>query len=65
MGKGLGSFESKVIDVKAGQIIFEFSYISDGLIEAFIAGIKGKLPASSELVFRFNEFPEEDDDDKS
>jgi len=62
MGKGLGNFDSKVINVKAGQIIIEFSYLEPTLLVSFLAGIKGKIPAKIELVMRQNIFLEEDDE---
>jgi large subunit ribosomal protein L16 len=52
MGKGVGSFDSAIIDIKPGQIIFEFTFIDLKLVTLFLAGIKGKIPAKIELVLR-------------
>lgn len=52
MGKGVGPINSWVIDVKAGQIIFEFTFLNDTIVKSFLAGIKSKIPAKTALVFR-------------
>lgn len=62
MGKGVGNFESCVIDVKAGQVLFECSHVEQQLLESFLLGIKGKIPAKTENIFRsidfYNDFKE-------
>lgn len=52
MGKGIGNVDSWVIDVKAGSIIFEFSYFNIIVINTFIFEIQKKLSAKVEIVFR-------------
>jgi large subunit ribosomal protein L16 len=52
MGKGVGPIDSWVIDVKAGQIIFEFTFLNDKVVKSFLAGIKSKIPAKTDLVLR-------------
>lgn len=59
MGKGVGSIDSWVIDVKPGQLIFEFTHLNEKAYIKFIEGIKGKIPAKIEVVFKevnINEF---------
>jgi len=56
MGKGVGGLNDYVIDVKAGQIIFEFTFLNDKVVKKFLAGIKSKLPSKTLLVLRTNEF---------
>lgn len=52
MGKGVGSFDSIVMDIKPGQILFEFTFIDLKLVNDFLAGIKGKIPAKIEFILR-------------
>lgn len=52
MGKGLGSVDFWVMDIKAGQIIFEFSFFDQTTINTFISEIKNKVPANIEVVYR-------------
>jgi len=52
MGKGVGPLESWVIDVKAGQLIFEFTFLNEKIVKSFLAGIKSKIPAKTVLVLR-------------
>jgi large subunit ribosomal protein L16 len=56
MGKGVGNFDSFVIDVKAGQVIFECSFLDSKLLKIFLSGIKGKVPAKTEKIFRGIDF---------
>jgi len=56
MGKGVGGLNDYVIDVKAGQIIFEFTFLNDKVVKKFLAGIKSKLPSKTLLLLRTNEF---------
>jgi large subunit ribosomal protein L16 len=60
MGKGVGSFDKEVIDVKAGQIIFEFTFFDDTVIKSFLAGIKSKIPAKTEIIFRDHKYIQND-----
>ena len=50
MGKGVGSFDSFIIDAKVGQIVFEFSFFNAKIIKNFLSAIKSKLPAKTEIV---------------
>lgn len=52
MGKGVGSIDKWVIDVKPGQIIFEFTHLNEKSYAKFVEGIKGKIPAKIELVLK-------------
>lgn len=52
MGKGIGNVDSWVIDVVAGSIIFEFSYLNITVINDFIYEIKKKLSSKIEVISR-------------
>jgi large subunit ribosomal protein L16 len=52
MGKGVGSIDSWVIDVKPGQLLFEFTHLNDKSYAKFIEGIKGKIPAKIEIILK-------------
>jgi ribosomal protein L16/L10AE len=52
MGKGIGPIKGHVIDVKAGQIILEFTFQNDKIVKDFLAAIKSKIPAKTILVIR-------------
>jgi ribosomal protein L16 len=52
MGKGVGPIDDWVIDVKAGQIVIEFTFLNDKIVQSFLAGIKGKIPAKTVVVLR-------------
>lgn len=61
MGKGVGALDSWIIDVKAGQVVLEFTLSDIALLDAFNAGIKGKIPCKWEFVIRELDFIIEDD----
>jgi ribosomal protein L16/L10AE len=52
MGKGTGAFYADAFNVKAGQLIFEFSHIEPKLLDNFLQDIKGKIPSKVEFVTR-------------
>ena len=60
MGKGTGSFDSFIIDAKAGQIVFEFSFFNIKTIKNFIAAIKSKLPSKTVIVYRNLDYKDDD-----
>ena len=51
MGKGVGSPKTWIIEIKLGQMIVEFSYVSINTSK-FIKSVSRKMPVKTEFVFK-------------
>jgi large subunit ribosomal protein L16 len=54
MGKGAGTIDLWVMDVKLGQIILEISAITLKIAKKIVLTSIGKLPINSEFIFKKN-----------
>jgi ribosomal protein L16/L10AE len=52
MGKGSGSIDLWVMDIKLGQVILEISAITIKVAKKIVLGSLGKLPMNSEVIFK-------------